>query len=61
MRSLGLVVGDLWSVIRTGKARTPVERTVVRRDTQEARVNTPAGEVTLRRTTIDEVERRTGG
>ncbi|MBL9031779.1 MAG: hypothetical protein JNM80_08735 [Phycisphaerae bacterium] len=39
--------------------RTPVKPTkqLVRKDVQEHRLQTPAGQVTLRRTTIDEIER----
>ncbi len=56
MRALGLTLGDLWSVIKTGHARGPITKSVVRRDVQEAKLETDAGEVTLRRTTVDEVE-----
>jgi len=56
MRSLGLVAGDLWSVI-TGK-RTGKKSQVVRHDVQEREVETPRGPLLLRRTTIDEVEPR---
>ena len=56
MRALGLTLGDLWSVVRTGKARSTTTKQVVRRDVQEAKVQTDSGPVTLRRTTVDEVE-----
>ena len=52
-RSIGLTLGDLWSVIKTGKARSPITKQVVRRDVQEAKVETDSGPVTLRRTTVD--------
>jgi len=54
MRALGLVVGDLWRTV-TG-APPPVQRTEVRREVEEREAETAAGRVTLRRTTIEEVE-----
>ncbi|QOI99918.1 MAG: hypothetical protein HRU70_05240 [Phycisphaeraceae bacterium] len=56
-RSLGEFVGILWRA-----ARTPVEggggrgSRVVKTEVRERVVETPGGPVTLRRTTIDEVE-----
>ncbi len=62
MRSLGLVTGDLWSLV-SGKKRTPPSPpspppVVVRKDVQTKTLDTPHGPVTLKRTTIDEVEFR---
>ena len=56
MRSLGLVTGDLWYLV-SGKKRKPPPL-VVRKDVQTQTVQTPHGAVTLKRTTIDEVEFR---
>jgi hypothetical protein len=56
MRALGLVAGDLWAVF-AGK-RPGKKTTLLRRDVQEREVATPRGTVLLRRTTIDEVEKR---
>ncbi len=56
MRALGLAVGDLWRTV-TG-APPPVQRTEVRREVEEHEAETAAGRVTLRRTTIEEVEIR---
>ena len=56
MRSLGLVTGDLWSLV-SGKKRKP-PAVVVRKDVQTQTVDTPQGPLTLKRTTIDEVEFR---
>ncbi len=52
-RSLGEFFGIL---INAAKTDVTARRTVVRTDVQQQTINTPAGEVTLRRTTIDEVE-----
>lgn len=53
MRSLGEFVGHIWQGLRsdTGKHRREV-----RRETEEEQRETPMGKVTLRRTTIEEVE-----
>lgn len=56
MRALGLAVGDFWRTV-TG-APPPVQRTEVRREVEEREAETAAGRVTLRRTTIEEVEVR---
>ena len=55
LRSLGEFFGH---VARGFKAplTPPPKRTVVREEVQEQRVETPRGQVTLRRTTIDEIE-----
>jgi hypothetical protein len=58
MRALGLAVGDVWRTV-TGApppAESPVRRQEVRREVEEQQADTPAGRVTLRRTTIEEVE-----
>ncbi len=62
MRSLGLITGDLWSLV-SGKKRQPpapppTPAVVVRKDVQTKTLDTPRGPVTLKRTTIDEVEFR---
>jgi hypothetical protein len=54
MRSLGEFFGHVWKGVRTDPGP---QRHVVRRDVQETTVPTEGGPVTLRRTTIDEVER----
>ena len=54
MRALGLAVGDLWRTV-TG-APPPAQRTEVRREVEERGAETPEGRITLRRTTIEEVE-----
>ena len=59
MRSLGEFFGHIAKGVRTPLKKEPASdprRTVVREQVQEANVETPAGPVTLRRTTIDEVE-----
>jgi hypothetical protein len=58
MRALGLTLGDLWSVLRTGKAKGIVKKRVVRKDVEESERQTPQGSVTVRRTVIEEVELR---
>ncbi len=65
MRHFGLALGDLWSVIRTGKARTPANpaarppaQHAARSETSEEERDTPQGKVTLRRTVIEEIEIR---
>lgn len=52
-RSLGEFFGILISAAKTD---VTARRTIVRTDVQQQTIHTPAGEVTLRRTTIDEVE-----
>jgi len=54
MRNLGLTLGDLWSVIKTGRTK-PATRNTVRRSTEESTHDTPQGKVTLRRTVIEEI------
>lgn len=53
-RSLGKFTGEIWRALRTpadGKQTHEVKRTV---ETEER--DTPSGKVTLRRTTIEEIE-----
>jgi hypothetical protein len=57
MRSLGEFVGHLWFAARTDPSRYPDRRKhELRREVQEEQGETPAGKVTLRRTTVEEVE-----
>lgn len=59
MRSLGLVTGDLWSLVSGKKRKPPAPPAiVVRKDVQTQTVETSQGPMTLKRTTIDEVEFR---
>ena len=51
MRHLGEVFGEGWKGIKADPAPRAVSRTRV----EERRVETPAGQVTLRRTIIEEV------
>lgn len=58
-RSLGKFTGEIWRALRApadGKQAHEVRRTV---ETEER--ETPAGKVTLRRTTIEEIEVEPGG
>lgn len=56
MRSLGEFVGHIVAGVRADPAR---ERTTVARHTEEAAAQGPDGErITLRRTTIEEIEVR---
>jgi hypothetical protein len=57
MRGLGLALGDLWSVVKTGKTKPP-KKHVVRQRVEEEEKDTPQGKVTLRRTVIEEIEIR---
>lgn len=63
-KGLARALGEFWGHISKA-VKTPVEAdgTIVRKQTvrttvEERRVETEAGPLTLRRTTIDEVERR---
>lgn len=56
MRSLGEFVGHIVKGVRTPVARGDTERIEVRRDVQEQQVKDPRGTLTLRRTTIEEIE-----
>jgi hypothetical protein len=58
MHNLGAFVGHVIRGIRTDPAAggSGRERRVVRQDVQEETRDTPEGRVTLRRTTIEEVE-----
>lgn len=51
MRHLGEFFGEVWKGIKADPAPRAVSRTRV----EERRVETPAGQVTLRRTIIEEV------
>ncbi len=53
MRSLGEFVGHVVKGVRTDVER---DRKVLRREVEEETRNTDAGRVTIRRTTIEEVE-----
>jgi hypothetical protein len=55
MRSLGLTLGDLWSVLKSGKPRPPVQKQV-RTETATEERQTEQGRVTLRRTIVEEIE-----
>ena len=57
MRGLGLALGDLWSVVKTGKTKPP-KKHVTRQRIEEEQKDTPQGQVTLRRTIIEEIEIR---
>ncbi|MCH8271220.1 MAG: hypothetical protein IH985_08445 [Planctomycetes bacterium] len=55
MRSLGEFVGHIWHA--AAKDPNPdTQRTVLRHEVEEAEQHTPEGKVTLRRTTIEEIE-----
>lgn len=57
MRSLGEFFGHIVKGATTDPAHPPQrKRTVLRHDVQEEIRDTPEGKVTLRRTTIEEVE-----
>ncbi len=59
-RSLGEFFGILWDAAKTDVTKPPVAATtpptIVRKEVQEKTVDTPRGPLTLRRTTIDEIE-----
>lgn len=55
MRSLGEFVGHIVKGVKTPVDRPPARREVKREVAEETR-QTPGGKVTLRRTTIEEVE-----
>lgn len=52
-RSLGQFFGHVWHAVG---GKTPANKREVRREVDERRVDTPDGPVTLRRTTIEEIE-----
>jgi hypothetical protein len=54
MRALGLLTGDIWRGL--AGAPRPAAPTVLRHEVKEEATDTPAGRITLRRTTIEEVE-----
>ncbi len=56
MRSLGEFFGHIVRAVKTDPAKAPAPRAEVRRETAEETRDTPAGPVTLRRTTIEEIE-----
>lgn len=59
-RNLGEFFGHLWSGVKADpKAPAPTKRTL-RHDVQERTEPAPGGKVTLRRTTIEEVEYEPG-
>jgi hypothetical protein len=58
MRALGLVTGDLWSVLRGKPRQAPPPTQVLRSETTEEVRQTEQGRVVLRRTVIEEVEVR---
>jgi hypothetical protein len=60
MRSLGEFFGHIVRGVRTPVENTPGRREV-RREVEEETRDTPSGKVTLRRTTIEEVEYRPDG
>jgi hypothetical protein len=58
-RSLGQFFGHLWT--STTKPAPGNPKVEVRRETTQHQVDTPTGPVTLRRTTIEEIELPPGG
>jgi hypothetical protein len=58
MRSLGEFVGHIVRGVKAPVEPTPPERRQVNRTVEEETRDTPNGKVTLRRTTIEEVEFR---
>lgn len=57
MRSLGEFVGHLWFAARTDPEKYPgKQRQRLRHDVSQSTAQTPSGKVTLRRTTIEEME-----
>lgn len=54
-RSLGEFFGHLWHGVTADPAR---EKKVIKREVEEETSPTPDGQITLRRTTIEEVEIR---
>lgn len=56
MRSLGEFFGHIVRAVKTDPAKAPPPRAEVRRETAQETRDTPAGPVTLRRTTIEEIE-----
>ena len=55
MRSLGEFVGHVWKGVRADPAKRGDRRTL-RHDVEEETRDGPEGRVTLRRTTIEEIE-----
>ncbi len=57
MRNLGEFVGHIWRGVRTNPRTSPSrEKRVLRREVEEKPLEGPDGRVTLRRTTIEEIE-----
>ncbi len=56
MFNLGAFFGNIARTVKAADADAASERRVVRQDVQEEMRDTPHGRVTLRRTTIEEVE-----
>jgi len=54
MRNLGAFFGGIWHGVRTDPSKP--KRTEVKREVEEETKQTEGGEVTLRRTTIEEIE-----
>ncbi|TVQ33475.1 MAG: hypothetical protein EA376_02235 [Phycisphaeraceae bacterium] len=55
LRSLGEFVGHVWKGVKTDPAKQG-ERRTLRHDVEEETRDGPEGRVTLRRTTIEEIE-----
>lgn len=56
MRSLGEFVGHIARAVKAPAGAPPRRRVEVRRRTEAEQRDTPAGRVTLRRTTIEEID-----
>ena len=55
MRNLGEAFGHLWKAATTN-VTTDIERTTIKREVEETHHDSPEGRVTVRRTTIEEIE-----
>lgn len=55
MRNLGEAIGHLWKAATTD-VETNIEKTTVKREVEETHHDSPEGRVTVRRTTIEEIE-----
>lgn len=56
MRSLGEFFGHVAKGVKTDPGTKPPPRQVVRQSVEEEQRETPQGKVTIRRTTIEEIE-----
>lgn len=56
MRSLGEFFGHVAKGVKTDPGAKPPARQVVRQSVEEEQRDTPQGKVTIRRTTIEEIE-----